>query len=511
MTRVLMLAAENAALPGGKVGGVGDVIAELPLALAELGHQVDVLLPAYGIFHQHDDAQRRAAVEVSFAGSLQRVELYEIVGQRVGTWVLHHPLFGEPPGQIYHADGADAPFATDANLYALFCCAAAELVAAGELGAFDVVHLHDWHAAAYALFHRRLPSAGRPRLVLSIHNLSLQGIRPLSGHPSSPGSWFPKLPLPPDARDPRYADCFNPLRLAIRGADAVHVVSPSYAREILLPSATEEAIYGGEGLEDDLRAAADADRLHGILNGCDAQPAAESGRRELWQRCQTLLLEWISAGEHLRTVDYLAERNLGELLAGDGGGFLVTSVGRLTTQKVGLLLHPHGAGCVLDALLEPLRGRGAMVMLGSGDADSVAQLRAVAARHRHFVLLEGYSDAVADALYASGDLFVMPSLFEPCGLSQMIAMRNGQPCLVHGVGGLRDTVSDGQDGFVFSGDGLEGKADALIERFGTALQLHHDEPAAWGGLCRTASERRFLWRDAAEAYVERLYLPPDDA
>ena len=106
---------------------------------------------------------------------------------------------------------------------------------------------------------------------------------------------------------------------------------------------------------------------------------------------------------------------------------------------------------LLDTILERLGSNGAFFLLGSGTAEYEQFFLEVSARHPNFIYLQGYSDALSHALYNNGDLFVMPSSFEPCGISQMLAMRAGQPCLVHAVGGLNDTVQDGVTGFSFSG------------------------------------------------------------
>ena len=107
-------------------------------------------------------------------------------------------------------------------------------------------------------------------------------------------------------------------------------------------------------------------------------------------------------------------------------------------------------------------------------------------------------------MYKLGDLFLMPSSFEPCGISQMLAMREGQPCLVHGVGGLADTVIDNETGFVFHGDSPASQASALLVRLGQVLELRNSA-AAWQAVCKSAAEARFSWDSAAEAYEAHLY------
>ena len=237
-----------------------------------------------------------------------------------------------------------------------------------------------------------------------MHNLALQGVRPLAGHPSSLSAWFPKLTLPvEDICDPRYPDCYNPMRAGIVLADRVHVVSPGYASEVLLPDALELGRHGGEGLEQDLAERSAEGDLHGILNGCEypgvgageaAAPgdavvsgetvASEQGhdlsraRAQLAIAMRDQLAEWFRQYPQLRSSDYLADKTLaatGERLdRAPQDCFLVTSVGRVTEQKVGLLLCEVSAAAVpdadagmrytlLDSMLMLLGERGLLVLL----------------------------------------------------------------------------------------------------------------------------------------------------
>ncbi|MGB5325188.1 MAG: glycosyltransferase [Pseudomonadales bacterium] len=187
---------------------------------------------------------------------------------------------------------------------------------------------------------------------------------------------------------------------------------------------------------------------------------------------------------------------------------LVTSIGRLTAQKMQLLQHAMSDGrSALDHLLERLGDAGILILLGSGDPVYEAFLRKCAARARNLVYLQGYSDTLVDDLYASGDLFLMPSLYEPCGISQMLAMRAGQPCLVHSVGGLADTVQDAKNGFAFSGADIADSAAAMLDRFDAVVQLRSNEAAKWKKIASAAQKSRFTWESAAESYLDLLYAP----
>lgn len=517
---ILMLAAENDALPGAKVGGIGDVVRDIPPALAEFGCRVTVITPGYGFLTERPGAERLVSLEVGFGGGAHHVELYSVpprgdraTDERVRHWVLEHPLFSIcGPGRVYCDDPPTRPFARDATKFALFCAAAAEAVVQGHCDQPDVIHLHDWHAALFLLLRRYHPAYGRlrtTRCVFTIHNLALQGVRPLSGDESSLSRWFPGLHYPHAVvADPRWPDCVNPMAVGIRLADAVHTVSPTYATEILRPSAVEaRGYYGGEGLEGDLADARDEGRLHGILNGCEypeSRPAAPN-----WQALGELLnhqvLTWAGREAALASSHFIARARLVDWPPRRPAK-LVTSIGRLTTQKARLLAQPASDGRpALDRILDLLEDDGLLILLGSGDPDYERFLTETAGRRPNLLFLRGYSDMVSQALYASGDLFLMPSSFEPCGISQMLAMRAGQPCLVHDVGGLHDTVRDGIDGFAFDGSNLVEQADHLVTAMRDALELHRTQPERWREIADNAAAARFLWADSARAYLEQLY------
>ena len=522
-----MLAAENDALPGGKVGGIGDVVRDLPSAIADTGAQVTVVVPAYGVFHRLPSAKSIAVVNASFKGQTEVIEVYSLNASdksNVNQIVLDHPLFSAGgPGTIYCNDGSDRPFATDANKFALFSTAALAAIKSNAFGTIDALHLHDWHAAFAAIlafYDPQYASLSQIPRVFSIHNLAMQGIRPLKGDESSWSSWYPELNVPLQSIiDPRWGDCVNPIAAAIRLCDKVHTVSPTYAQEIQQPNDASRGFHGGEGLEADLQAAAEEQRLVGILNGTE-YPAAEKqsqekpsqkSRETQWKSCIKLIrdytLSWLGSSEPMPSVHYLAHHRTLQWLEGKAPTHIVTSVGRLTDQKMAIALHLMDDGrTALEHMLERLAGdNGVFILLGSGDAQLEAQCQRIAAEHENCLFLNRYAAPVADALFEFGDLFFMPSSFEPCGISQLVSMRFGQPCLVHAVGGLRDTIVDDVDGFQFNGDSPRAQALACVVRFDEAITMHANDKVGWSALQSVAASRRFTWSASAEQYRELLY------
>jgi starch synthase len=220
---------------------------------------------------------------------------------------------------------------------------------------------------------------------------------------------------------------------------------------------------------------------------------------------RTDLAQWIARSAHVSSAHYIADKRLAEL-GRKRPRVILTSIGRIVEQKARLYREPTPAhASALEAILELLGAKGLLVMVGSGDVAYERFLCEVSARHERFLFLRGYSEAIAEQLYAIGDLFLMPSTFEPCGISQMLAMRAGQPCVAHGVGGLRDTVTDNVDGFVFGGAGLPEQAQAFVARVGDALELEAGATERWQEMRQAAAAARFSWDETAARYEQVVY------
>ncbi|MYA66091.1 MAG: glycogen synthase [Gammaproteobacteria bacterium] len=511
--KICMIAAENGSIPGAKVGGLGDVVRDIPQALAELGHEIDVVMPGYQRFAGVTGAEPQQPLKSRFREELLEVEVsrLELAGG-VRCWLLDHPYIAAGgPGRIYCDDPPGRPFATDASKFALFGAAACQLLVEGRLGDVDVIHLHDWHAAFVAMLARfdpRYESLGYARLVASIHNLAMQGIRPFADDESSLEAWFPELEYKRKAiADPRYPDCFNPMRAAINLCDKVHTVSPTYAREIRKSNQPEIGFHGGEGLERDLQRAHRASKLSGILNGCEyGEPdlALPSGE-DLIDAAHKQVFHWIGDGPQVDSSHFIALERLARWRERPPGHW-ITSISRLTPQKTALfqVTMEDGNSC-LENILAALPQDHAFVMLGSGDAEIEDFLTRVAARSDNFLFLKGYSEPLSRIIYALGALFLMPSSFEPCGIGQMLAMRTGQPCLAHRVGGLKDTIENDVDGFTFTGRDPARQSEAFVRRLRQALSLKRRSPQRWAEIRRSCAARRFSWTESAQQYCEQLY------
>lgn len=480
--KVLFLAAEAAPLV--KVGGLADVAGTLPAELRRKGHDVRVVLPLHPALRSRvADAKPAARPAVSARGSVMQAEAYAFDLDGVPAYLIDGPPL-RASDSIYHADsGRDAP------KYVFFSLAALELARA--LGwKPDLVHTNDWHTAAANLW---LAGRGRQdrffkdaRSILSIHNL------PYFGH--NAGWALAQFGLgvpdkiangPRSEADPAEGDRFGALPywafsmllpLGIAAADMNVAVSPSYAEEILTPEF-------GAGLEDYLRT--QSDRITGILNGLDQEawdPAADP------RLAQPFRLS--SIAQRAANKAALQERlNLDP----DPAVPLIGMVSRLNEQKgIDLALPALECWCA--------RGHQAAI-LGAGDPWLEQQCQAFAARHRHRAAVQtGYDDELARLIYGGSDYFLIPSRYEPCGTSQMIAMRYGSIPIVRAVGGLKDTVQDltraEGTGLVFA----EASAPAAALALGRAEELFRQKERM-GAVQARCMEKDFGWARSVEAYL----------
>jgi len=471
--KVLFVASE--AHPLIKTGGLADVCGALPPALATLGVDVRLLLPAYR------DARARA-------GDLKRIATIKPAIPAVSTellegrlpdgtvfWLVDYPPAYDRPGNPY-VDAQGRPWSDNGARFALLARIAVE-IAQGRAGLSwrpDVVHGHDWQAgltpALLSLEH------GTPATVFTIHNLSYQG---LFDPPMLTALGLPSTLWSYDALE------FHGKLSFIKGglvyADAITTVSPTYAREIQTP------VFGC-GLEGLL--AYRANRLQGILNGIDEtewNPATDP-RIPRHYSARTLRAKADNT-RALRDAFKLPMRRQTPLLG---------LIGRLVPQK--------GIDLVIDAVEQLQDLPWQCVILGTGMPEYERALLSLAARlPDHFAVRIGYDESLAHRIEAGADMFIMPSRFEPCGLNQMYSLRYGTLPVVHRVGGLADTVIDATpaalragraNGFVFD----EPTGAALARALRRAIELYR-QPKKWKSLMQTGMGQDFSWRASAAKYL----------
>jgi len=519
--KVLMVASENDALPKCKAGGIGDVLRDFPAALLNQGSEVSVVVPSHGFLYQEIGTLKPVKKIKFLFSSLKYEAIYykHIDSSGVVNFIIDCPdLYaglGLVDGQrIYVDDPPGSPFATDATKFAFFSRAVAEGLKNRVFGDITTIHLHDWHAAFLLIlrkFHSDYKELKKYNTVLTIHNLAFQGIRPFQGHSSSLKEWYPDLFKFDRAilADARWKDCVNPMAAGIRLADAVNTVSPTYADEVLKPS-DPPFYYGGDGLDPDLMKVQKKGKLFGILNGCDYEQNKQIPVYHfslLLKYFKSVVNRWAAESEYLKSSHYFTLEKLKTINPEDHKDpVILTSIGRVVEQKY-YLLKAKGLDyfSAMQGILDGIKRRGFYILLGTGSREYERFLVEMSLKYENFIFLNGYSNECSDILYTNGHLFLMPSSYEPCGISQLYAMREGQPCVVHGVGGLNDTVKDNKTGFVFYGDTVEDKVDSFVEKCLSAVDMKQSDNSRWDKICMAAQKSRFTWDKSVKEYIKRMY------
>ncbi len=510
MNNFLFVAAENDAIANCKAGGMGDVVRDVPREISKRGDMVHVVVPAYSRLHK--GGRFIANLDFRLRGIPYKAEMYEVVPKKefdnIKHYVIHHPEIEEGGiAHIYHDDPTE-PFYTDAIKYFIFCTAVAEAIKMGAFGELDIVHTHDWHSSPLLFlktYHPAYKDLKKVRYVYSIHNLAIQGIRPFHNNYASVANWFPEVQLDyPALADPRYKDCINLMAVGIRLADAVHTVSQSYKEDVLLPSRRPEFV-GGESLEKDLQKADNEGRLFGILNASNYGNIREAEKGLLYRNTVKALFRWLQDESKKYKADFLA--HTGEKImqyVSERPKFIVSSVARLTEQKFYFFKRSPEAFKKMLVRLEKIDG--IFMLLGTGDPDYEELFRQMSYEHKNFIFTNGQSEDLIDSIYLESDLYFMPSLFEPCGISQMLAMRNGNPCLVHHTGGLKDTVAHMKTGFAFDGKTYDEKITNMLKNFDEALTVWEKDKPKWKKIQSNAKKMRFTWEKSLDEYYSKLYL-----
>jgi len=475
--RVLFVSAEVS--PFARTGGLGDVIGALPPALAERGLDVRVVMPFYQtvrdrslLFTPVIDELR---VPLAFGYRTARVwRNHPEESADVPFYFIEQDEYFARPG--LYGDGS-GDYGDNAYRFIFFCAAALALIE--HLSWFpQVIHCHDWHTGLIPAY-LRFPPGLTPQLttvasIFTIHNLAYQGVFPawVFGGTGLPRRLFQSVGM-------EFHGNVNFMKAGLYYADRLTTVSPTYAEEIC----TEEF---GHGLDGVLR-----ERQHvltGILNGVDYTA---------WDPATDPVLAAHYSPDDLRgkaacKLALLRKFGLVEDLATP----LFGMVTRLAEQK--------GVDLVFQMLERLFALEASLVILGSGDARYEEQLLTLARQYpdRLGVRL-GFSDALSHQIQAGSDCLLVPSRFEPCGLTQLYAMRYGTIPIVRATGGLKDTVVPFDPftrqgvGFVFT----EQTADALLGSMQAATSIFADQ-SVWGQLQRNAMVQDFSWRRSAAQYVE---------
>ncbi|MGL5031765.1 MAG: glycogen synthase GlgA [Aeromonas sp.] len=473
--KILFVASEVEGLI--KTGGLADVARALPIYLAQKGHNVRLILPFYQSLKRRNEATLVSSHWLPTVAGLPEIhyQIYQLDLDGIVVYLLDCPQYFDRP-QPYAENNQAYP--NNGERFAFFC--AAVLHASQQLNfAADIVHCNDWHTGLIPLLlntrHAHNPFFERTRSVISIHNAAFQGV---FHHEQC---WAIPEIVDYQRRINDGDDYVNFLKCGVLYADKINAVSPNYAKELL-------TYLGAHGMASVFLARA-AD-LCGILNGCDYQdwdPACDA---------------FLPATYHIGNL--AGKRVCKQQLQQEAGLPMANlpiygMVCRLTEQK--------GVPLLIPALEQFLRHNVQVVIVGSGDPVIAAQLRTMAQRYpEQLAFINTYDDRLAHLVEAGSEFFLMPSLFEPCGLNQMYSLAYGTLPLVRAVGGLKDTVVDWDSdpdhatGFCFN----EPSSAALLDTLRRSLLYFLQDQPRFAQVQRNAMNTRFNW-PASIALYEQMY------
>ncbi|MDT0508358.1 glycogen synthase GlgA [Novosphingobium sp. MMS21-SN21R] len=472
--KVLSVASE--AVPLVKTGGLADVAGALPSAVAPHGVEMTTILPGYPAVMKALSRPRAVHAWDSLLGDKARLVVGKIDGHPL--LVLDAPAYFQRDGGPY-VSGAGQDWGDNWRRFAAFGRAAADVAAGAVKGRnFDLVHAHDWQAAMALAYLRFAPPEGGRRVpsVMTIHNMAFQGFYGADK--------FPALALPQEAWSMdgvEYHGGVGFLKAGLEAASAITTVSPTYAREIR----TAEFGMGLEGL-----ILSRGERVSGIVNGIDSAQWSPETDPSLATRFGVRTLAKRVANKRALEADFGLE-------SGDGPLFVVIS--RLTWQK--------GMDVLLEVLDHMVGIGGRLALLGSGDKAMENGFHAAAMRHPGKIAVRtGYDEALSHRMQAGGDAILVPSRFEPCGLTQLYGLAYGCVPVVARTGGLADTVIDANlaaimvgvaTGVQFGGVTYSSLSDAISRT--VAIYAQQD---TWRAIQRAGMKTDFSWSRSGKAYAD---------
>ena len=472
MARILMVASEG--LPYIKSGGLADVIGSLPKELVKKGHEVRVVMPLYAPIARkfHDGFQLEAQYTVSISYHEVPVNIWSQMQGDVKFYFVEHKGYFERDNLYGYMD--------DGERFAYFQKAVIEML--NQLNYFpEIMHSHDWHTGMIPVMCKEGHSFDERyrniKHVYTIHNLAYQGNFGAEMLDSCLGLDYRIF----DNGNVRYDGGISFMKSGILYADKLTTVLPSYSQEILTPQYGEHMEMVLEMRRYD---------LWGITNGIDIESWNPKTDPEIPYHFNKVNVKKQKAANKMAL-----QQEMGLQVNPDV--MLVGVVSRLTWQK--------GFYLLMEKLHELCQMPIQLCVLGSGEErieQEMAQLEN--GNKGKIVFYKGYNDSLAHRIYAASDLFLMPSLFEPCGISQLISMRYGTLPLVRETGGLRDTVNPYNE-FEKSGNGFSFanyNSDELIGVLWNAIHVYYDCPQDWKMLVRNAMNTDVSWEASANTYCQ---------
>jgi len=460
--KILMASAEIA--PFVKVGGLGDVVGSLPPALAKLNCDVRLIIPKYGNLDTKKFKLKKilSQIPVKTAGRIESVNVWqaELPGQKIITYFLENKKYFSDSNPYSGNNSEKFLFFSLAILYVLPIL---EFVP-------EIIHCHDFHTAMLTdlikVENFYSPLYQKTKTLYTIHNLNYQGKSPLEILKTGNLNTSLLNSLSTDARN----GDINFMAQGILNADWVNTVSPTYAKEI------KTSVYGAH-LERVIRA--NQNKISGILNGIDVNFFNPAKDQFIFSRYDknSLNKKIINKTKLQKKLGWKANSKTA----------LVGLISRFTWQKG------------LDLITEKLLTQNCQfVFLGTGDKKYEDSLSQLAKKFPEKIkVITAFDSTLAQQIYAGADIMLVPSRYEPCGLTQMIAMRYGTVPLVRATGGLADTV-DNQVGFKFK----DFSPSALQRTLTSALKIYYKKPKQWKKIQIAGMKKDFSWNKSAKEYLK---------
>ncbi len=480
--KVLIAASECSPLV--KVGGIADVIGSLPIALKQLGVDVRVAIPYYKPLHEkiHNDSTIKTEEVLRFKTPYGDKEYSVIIYETVipNTDVPVYLIYNEEilsNGGVYYSPTAMPSTQDELIRFAFFSRTISDAFTYPDsIFHPDVMHLNDWHTGLVPQIVQsthRYNTTGLPRTVFTIHNLAYQGFSSIDVAEKVGIDIATNQTVKWDTAD----DNLDFVLQGIVGADFITTVSEHYAKEILTPE------YG-EGLDEILKAR--ESRIIGILNGISYEVFNPLTDKMIYKNYSKANVKEGKAENKARL-----QMDLG--LDVNPNKPILAAISRLADQK--------GLDLIADKLPEILEMGYQFVLLGTGDPQLEALFKDFKETHPQFTQDYSpnitFSEDLARKIYSASDMFVIPSRFEPCGLTQMIAMKYGSVPVVRATGGLYDTVHDNTTGFTF--DDLS--SDALLNALQRAFVTYSSDKNKWASMVNNCVNQDFSWNKSAQKYT----------
>jgi len=483
MSKLNILIAASEVVPFAKSGGLADVVGALPKALKKLGHDVRVVMPRYYVIDKEHNKLNALEGELGVPMGVIGEEWAEVYEGRLPNsdvpiyFIENDHYFGRVGLYDEHGIG----FNDNDSRFIFLSKAAMQLSKKLDFKP-DIIHANDWHTASMTVLlnttYAHDPHFENSASVLSLHNLQHQGKFSKGAIDVLGISWdhFNEYEL-------EEYDGVNLLKGGIVHANAINAVSQKYAQEIQ----TEEFGWGLDGIIRN-----HSDKLYGILNGVDYEEWSPAVDKMIPAQYDSYKLE----GKKICKLELQKRFNLEE----NEHIPLIGLVGRLAEQK-GITLLAEAIWKLLELDIQ-------IVLLGTGEKWAEDFFSDVASRYPHkFGVYIGYKNDLAHQIEAGSDFFLMPSLFEPCGLNQIYSLRYGTLPIVRATGGLEDTIVN-YEPYTGRGDGFkfyESSSTALYDTVKWAVDTYHYDKVGMDNLIINAMKKRFSWEVAAKSYVNMYF------